>query len=104
MNGKKGKDDVMLTAADTRALGICSTCNFMESCTKRRTWIGPVHHCEEFDDHAEAPSRPARLEVVTADEPEIDDGLAGICVNCAHRGTCTLPKAEGGIWHCEEYE
>jgi len=104
MDGEKGKDDVMLTAADTRAMGICSTCNSMELCTSRRTWIGPVHHCEEFDDCVDSPSRPARLAIVTTNEPETDGGLFGICVNCAHRETCTFPKVEGGIWHCEEYE
>lgn len=94
----------MLTAADTRALGICSTCNFVETCASRRTWIGPVHHCEEFDDSEGKPSRPPSLSVVKADEPEANVGAIGICVNCVHRETCTLPKAEGGIWHCEEYE
>jgi hypothetical protein len=28
----------------------------------------------------------------------------GLCLNCAHRTTCKLPRAEGGVWHCEEYE
>jgi len=28
----------------------------------------------------------------------------GLCVNCIHRDTCTLPKPEGGKLHCEEYE
>jgi hypothetical protein len=27
----------------------------------------------------------------------------GLCVNCAYRDTCLLPRAEGGVWHCEEY-
>jgi len=27
----------------------------------------------------------------------------GLCMNCCHRGTCTLPKCEGRIY-CEEYE
>jgi hypothetical protein len=27
----------------------------------------------------------------------------GLCVNCANRETCLLPKSEGGVWHCEEY-
>jgi len=28
----------------------------------------------------------------------------GLCVNCIHRDTCTLPKSEEGKVHCEEYE
>jgi hypothetical protein len=35
------------------------------------------------------------------DEHEGD--FKGLCVNCANRHTCLLPKAEGGVWHCEEY-
>lgn len=27
----------------------------------------------------------------------------GLCMNCTNRETCLLPKAEGGVWHCEEY-
>jgi hypothetical protein len=27
----------------------------------------------------------------------------GLCVNCANRYTCLLPRSEGGVWHCEEY-
>jgi hypothetical protein len=27
----------------------------------------------------------------------------GLCMNCANRFDCLLPKCEGGVWHCEEY-
>jgi len=27
----------------------------------------------------------------------------GLCMNCANRFDCLLPKSEGGVWHCEEY-
>lgn len=27
----------------------------------------------------------------------------GLCMNCANRHECLLPKSEGGVWHCEEY-
>ena len=41
-------------------------------------------------------------------EPDPQDGEEtvhkGLCVNCAHRHYCLFPRAEGGIWHCEEYE
>jgi hypothetical protein len=32
-----------------------------------------------------------------------EESFRGLCVNCAHRCECLLPKAEGGVWHCEEY-
>ena len=28
----------------------------------------------------------------------------GLCKNCKKNETCQLPKPEGGIWHCEDYE
>ena len=28
----------------------------------------------------------------------------GLCKNCKKRKTCTLPRPEGGVWRCEEYE
>jgi len=28
----------------------------------------------------------------------------GLCINCDHRFTCTLPRPESGVWYCEEYE
>lgn len=30
--------------------------------------------------------------------------LKGLCINCEHRDTCTLPRPETGVWYCEEYE
>ncbi len=34
---------------------------------------------------------------------ENEKEFKGLCVNCANRHTCLLPKNEGGVWHCEEY-
>jgi len=28
----------------------------------------------------------------------------GLCKNCKKQETCRLPKPEGGVWRCEEYE
>ncbi|MFH1138863.1 MAG: hypothetical protein V1816_22525 [Pseudomonadota bacterium] len=33
-----------------------------------------------------------------------EDHCAGLCLNCLHRTECNLPKNEGGVWYCEEYE
>lgn len=35
------------------------------------------------------------------EQPHIHRGL---CVNCDVRETCTLPRPEGGVWYCEEYQ
>jgi hypothetical protein len=35
----------------------------------------------------------------------IDSGqYKGLCRNCKRLKTCTLPKPQGGVWRCEEYE
>ncbi|MCC7292099.1 MAG: hypothetical protein IT449_08580 [Phycisphaerales bacterium] len=30
--------------------------------------------------------------------------FAGLCLTCEKRLTCTFPKPEGGVLHCEEFE
>jgi len=29
--------------------------------------------------------------------------LKGLCANCSIRKTCTIPKPDEGIWHCDKY-
>lgn len=43
------------------------------------------------------PPRPPR------DLENDGEDCKGLCVNCAYRDTCLLPRAEGGVWHCEKY-
>ena len=95
-------------ARDPRELGLCSTCNSIDTCTGRATWVGPVHHCEEFDD-AETQQKKPNLKAVPPQAAEVDESAAagarqGLCVNCEHRDSCSFPVVEGGVWHCEEYE
>lgn len=86
-------------------LGLCSTCNHSLSCTFRRSVASPVLFCEEFD--CSSPSVPPafHLTAVSAADPHENSStsLLGLCSNCEGRSTCTLPKDEGGVWHCEEY-
>jgi|GEM_PF-1098973 len=36
---------------------------------------------------------------------EQDSGkYKGLCKNCKKQKTCKLPKPEGGVWRCEDYE
>jgi hypothetical protein len=93
-------------------LGLCSTCNNAPTCFHRAR-RGPALFCELFDGYA-PPVEPARSE--HAPPPPVDLSMArraaeegaakyaGLCVNCEHRRTCGHPKAEGGVWHCENYE
>jgi hypothetical protein len=93
---------------DPGALGLCCTCIHVDLCTSRATWVGPVHHCEEFDDSDQDAKQPSlkavpQPAVETAQTPSASK-RSGLCINCAHRDSCTFPIVEGGVWHCEEYE
>jgi hypothetical protein len=92
--------------------GLCRTCRRAPQCTFPRAIDRPVMHCDEFDG-----IRPLRerLTVTQSQAPQTDRGgsppprpsetpLKGLCRYCARRDTCTYPKPEGGIWHCDEFE
>ena len=65
---------------------ICLDCKFVGSCKDMRSRAQPITQCDNF--------------VSYKDSAEV----MGLCFNCAHRDTCTFPRQEGGVWHCEEYE
>lgn len=88
-------------------LGICSTCNYVESCGFRRDTRTPVLECEEFDNHVELPKADEELKHRPA-SPEAQNKtelrhIKGLCVNCDVRETCMLHPEGESVWHCEEY-
>jgi len=86
--------------------GLCSVCKKASTCTYRRDPWQPVWQCDEFE--------CGSIQVSTF--PPIDSSFKpdaayessgkykGLCVNCENRETCTYPKPEGGVWHCDEYK
>jgi hypothetical protein len=73
-----------------------------ETCTYPNKGAERMVFCEEF----EIEKAPHSNSVVSHDEVEElprARNLKGLCVNCANLGTCTFPKPESGVWHCEEY-
>jgi hypothetical protein len=68
-----------------------------------------VWHCEEFSAYTPPEVRnrkPNGRRLLgtnpgpTAVKP---NHLLGLCANCENWETCTFPRSEGGVWHCEEY-
>jgi len=82
--------------------GLCSTCKHSENCVYPRPKSKPIMFCEEFDveEGKTMTFIPPKKEAAKTE----DCNLKGLCRNCEHRETCTLPKAECGVWHCEEYK
>ena len=80
---------------------LCSTCSHAEACGNRSTPQRPIFFCEMFEVFAPPPvATPAAREPAARQDAE---EYKGLCVNCDNRDTCTLPRPEGGIWHCQEY-
>jgi len=88
---------------------LCANCIHRDNCHLRQMPTTPVYECNEHDDGTPEilPDASQLLSVPEATESDaapVDDGIVGLCVNCDHRETCTLPRPAGGVWHCEEYQ
>jgi hypothetical protein len=88
-------------------VGLCATCNNATHCVYRKRRGIDAIYCEMFDGYA-LPSavrgKGVAPVIVTAPDMALSTEFKGLCVNCAHRDDCKLPRPEGGVWHCEEYE
>jgi len=82
--------------------GLCSTCRHSEACCYLHESEEAILFCEEF----EIEKAPASSFIYDTDNVEKLPKIAhlkGLCSNCANAITCTFPKTESGVWHCEEY-
>jgi hypothetical protein len=103
-NGVKGK-------ILTEYLGLCSCCRCAPDCTYPRESGRPLLECDEFDGISPPLNKMIKcmekLSVNRLSGPMSDaQGLSilrGLCAYCDGLNTCTYPKPEGGVWHCEEY-
>ncbi len=84
----------------TKLLGLCKTCTNAATCTFPREDGRPVRFCDEFDGEVKAEEVKPKVEV---EKTTLND-LKGLCRLCDKAESCTFPKPEGGVWHCEEYE
>ncbi len=85
--------------------GICSTCNYAETCSFRRDTPRPVLECDEFDDRVDVPRNLPRTDQESRGPSERELELyKGLCINCEVRATCMLRPPGMTVWHCEEYQ
>ena len=90
--------------------GLCSNCTHAPACTYPRNSGQPVLQCEEYD-CAPAPvaganraGKPSKARSQRRATSQSGDRVPGLCANCDNVRTCTFPRLEGGVWHCEEYQ
>jgi hypothetical protein len=81
-------------------LGLCSTCRLSATCTFPRQAGRPIRFCDEFEGEQKVEAAKPQ----TSAKKVIVNDLKGLCRLCDKAATCTFPKAEGGVWHCDEYE
>lgn|GEM_PF-313533 len=102
--GKTKEEKV--SAEVTPNKGLCATCTEAPHCVYARNATAPILFCEMFDEGKPVeqvePEKPQSSPQHSREEKPAGQ-LKGLCINCEHRGTCTFPKPEGGVWHCEEY-
>jgi hypothetical protein len=85
---------------------LCSNCRHQGDCGFLQKACAPILECELYECGL---SEKPRLMVVRKTgapaeaQPEIDDALLGLCINCENLRGCNLPKPAAGVWMCEEY-
>jgi len=89
--------------------GLCFSCRNALTCTFLRDHKTPVLQCDEFDGFESFLRKPKTsshqniMDFKSNPGKKDSDGCKGLCSICEDRKTCTYPKPEGGVWHCEEY-
>jgi hypothetical protein len=102
--GKQKKETA--SAEATPNMGLCATCTEAPHCAYVKNASRPILFCEMFNEGE--PKEQIETEQPLSSPRSPEEGrpvsqLKGLCANCDHRDTCTYPKPEGGVWHCEEY-
>ena len=88
--------------------GLCYNCRNAVDCTFHKARPKPSLYCEEFEIdiypsvRIAAKEKPLPTVSVVANDEDPSEFI-GLCNNCDHRSSCSFPKPEGGIWHCQEY-
>jgi len=87
---------------------LCSNCKNDPDCTFKKNCRKPSFYCEELEVAACPPVKTTKKAKSATSKPievedEDSDKFVGLCSNCDNRGTCTFPKPQGGVWHCQEY-
>ena len=107
----KAKPKESFPVDDKKYQGLCSCCKFALVCTFNRNPGHNVLQCEEFDGIVYAPDQRNKLKNILPLKFTINpiplrtpsQYFMGLCTTCEERTTCTYPKPEGGVWHCEEF-
>jgi hypothetical protein len=85
--------------------GLCSTCAHSIKCMLKRAKdnIMGVQHCEEYET-AYLPAAVRSPEQSSKRFKQSLPKILGLCSNCDNYFSCSFPRPESGVWHCEDYQ
>ena len=89
--------------------GICSSCMRADACQYTNSARQVTLNCDEYAGRVEhAPNNPGSVSMnssqrLVREEQNRAHKALGLCRSCEGARSCTFPKPEGGVWHCEEY-
>lgn len=108
---EKAKELSQLTvvATGTTYRGICAVCKKAPTCIYPKDPEAPYLFCGEFEAYALPEDKTngkngSQKTMLQVRETNLAEPFVGLCANCEKRYSCTFPKPESGVWHCEEYE
>ena len=95
----------MYTETMVKNSGLCVTCNNGSFCVFRKKRGFDAIYCDTFDiSSLNGKGRVAVIfDEIKSSVKKTNGEVLGLCSNCENYDNCTLPKPDGGVWHCEEY-
>ena len=76
--------------------GICAACKFGPDCVNHHG--AEVMQCAQFEDVSWAQSDSSNRAIPVREVTDV-----GLCPRCRVEMQCSLPRAESGVWRCEEF-
>lgn len=87
------KDETMVMPKQSPSKFLCLNCIHASECGHHKNFCVRISYCKDYEPHSKENSG----------KNSSDDKFIGLCKTCKNRLHCTLPKSEGGVWHCEHY-
>lgn len=86
--------------------GTCTLCARESQCTFLSR--PHLHECDEFEGLSKNPIGVIETylsQIARNPKPshQTNQSLKGLCKTCEIQEGCTFIKADGGVWHCEEF-
>ncbi len=101
--GAVGRAEGRITDASPAATSDPKTAEPIRPISKSKNW--KLLYASNQPENADGSVSPSAASGTGPLEEEQDSSrYKGLCKNCRKRDNCQLPRPEGGVWRCEDYE